>query len=172
MSATIQLSFHPRNIPSTSKWLKMPKGVTSFVARLMSAIGGHGSQPLSCACSSSIAQIMASTHLLLSPALTASVERRCKYLVSHFSITLITNNSGNTFKQVSSQRVSWRFQVQGRLCWLLCYCHPWGMHRKMRRDRGLRLVHPWEVQWSLHPLRGVWWPVWLRDLCYRGEEMC
>ena len=71
----------------------MLKDVTSFVARLMSAIGGHGSQPLSCACSSSIAQIMASTHLLLSPALTASVERRCKYLISHFPITPKTNNS-------------------------------------------------------------------------------
>ena len=71
----------------------MPKGVTSFVARMTSAIGGHGSQFLSSACSLSTAQIMASTHLLLSPALTASVERRCKYLISHFPITLKTNNS-------------------------------------------------------------------------------
>ena len=64
----------------------MPKGVTSFVARMTSAIGGHGSQPLSSACSLSTAQIMASIHLLLSPALTASVERRCKCLDCHFYI--------------------------------------------------------------------------------------
>ena len=136
-----------RNIPSTSKWLKMLKDVTSFVARMMSAIGGHGSQPLSCACSLSTAR-MALTHPLLSPALTASVERRCKYLVSHIAhITLttkITNNSESMFQQVSCQRVSWCFQVQGRLCWLLCHCHPWGLHRKMRRGWGLPVVHPRE----------------------------
>ena len=67
-----------RNIPSTSKQLKMLKGAISFAERARSATGGHGSQPSSSACCIPTALKMALIPLLWSPVPSALVARKSK----------------------------------------------------------------------------------------------
>ena len=142
----------------------MQNTATSFVVVLRTANIGHGSRNWPSVSSTAIAQRVDSQKLI--HVQLASVDKDCEQ-----SILIVLNVYCNLLLKVSCPWLSWRIQVQGKVCRFLFEGTPRGVHHGLQGSWRLPLLLLWKGRWFLCPLRNLFWENRLWSLCKWGRSL-